>query len=174
MGSESPTPLLFLDIDGVLNDHRVNDLAKSGTVLSDRAERLNRILLETGARIVVSSAWRYLILRGEMNLEGFRWLLRTHGVLGDRMVGHTAADTMHDGVWSGVAGSWPIHNERGRQIAEWLGDRWEYKGCRYVVLDDLDLGISEAGHPFVQCDGTVGLTDADADRAIAIIQGATS
>jgi hypothetical protein len=37
------------------------------------------------------------------------------------------------------------------------------------VVDDLDLGIREAGHPFVQTDGAVGLTVADAERLVELL-----
>lgn len=162
--------LLFLDIDGVLNAHEPFDpVVGCGRIYHDKAERLNRVLAVTGAELVLSSAWRYQILNGWSTLEGFGWLLRTHGVLGGRLIGHTAADTMHDGYWDGVPGNWPVHNERGRQIADWFESNQEHLGRRYVVVDDLDLGISEAGHPFVQTDGKVGLTDADADRLIALL-----
>lgn len=41
----------------------------------------------------------------------------------------------------------------------------------YVVLDDMDLGITDAGHPFVLCDDIYGLTAPAADEAIRILGG---
>lgn len=35
--------------------------------------------------------------------------------------------------------------------------------------DDNEIGIPEAGHPFVKTDGEVGLTSADADKLILLL-----
>lgn len=147
-------PLIFLDMDGCLNDHTQLESGFCG-VKSECASRLNRILRETDAEIVLSSAWRYMV-PDAMTLNGFQYLLQTHGVdCNDRLIGVTCRDEEL--------------MPRGQQIRQW---RNEHGGDRrYVVIDDLDLGISEAGHPFVQTDGAVGLTDADVERAIAILNG---
>lgn len=160
---------LFLDIDGVLNGHEFDPAVMCGQIHPDKVARLNRVLVATDCRIVLSSAWRYLVHRGEMNLRGMEWLLRSHGVLADRLVGITRADLMIRVVYDGQPATWPHTNERGHQISDWLmGDnRWT---CQpYAVVDDMDLGISEAGHPFVMTDGKVGLTVADADRLIELL-----
>lgn len=151
--------LLFLDIDGVLNQHEpLHPEVMCGNIHDDKAHRLNLILAKTGAKIVLSSAWRYIVHRGEMNLAGMGWLLRSHGIL-DRLVGITRPDTMMPDKFTGKE-SWPVENERGQQIADYIANCNGMLGVscsRYVVLDDLDLGISNAGHPFVHVDGSVGL-----------------
>jgi hypothetical protein len=163
--------LLFLDVDGVLNSHPPLDPeVMYGTFDRDKVARLNHVLRETGASIVLSSAWRYLLHRGEMNLAGFDWLLRSHGILAGRLLCVTRKDTMQRQPYGGDPAGWPIDDERGQQIADFL--RWE-PYCldveRYAVVDDLDLGISAAGHPFVQTAGSVGLTDGDAARLIELL-----
>lgn len=177
--------VLFLDIDGVLNAHEFDPAVMCGQIHPDKVARLNRVLRATDARIVLSSAWRYLIHRGEMNLMGFEWLLRSHGVLADRLMGCTRRDTMERGLYRGEAGTWPVCDERGGQITDWLRvNRLPGMGVphviRYAVVDDgghrsdgtwTDLGIGAAGHPAVITDGKVGLTDADADRLIELLAG---
>ena len=171
---------LFLDIDGVLNAHEYVPEVGCGQIHPDKVARLNRVLVATDAKIVLSSAWRYLCHRNEMNLTGLGWLLRSHGVLKDRLIGITQPDTMRSNAhipsyaYSGVPSSWPVGDERGQQIHHWL--KTFSNGCymsgaevSYAVVDDLDLGITAAGHPFVQTDGAVGLTDADADRLIELL-----
>lgn len=144
--------LLFLDIDGVLNRHQYNEMSQSNSVDPDCVARLNRILNATDARIVLSSAWRYMLIGKAMSLVGFDYLLRTHGVVANRLVGRTPADEEI--------------TERGWQIHQW---RKEHDHCgRYVVIDDMDLHISPL-HPFVRPQGHIGLTDADVDKAIAIL-----
>ena len=177
MTTPLPLPLLFLDIDGVLNAHEYDPAVRCGQIHRDKVERLNRVLRATGARFVLSSAWRYIVHRGEATLAGMDWLLRSHGLLGDRLIGITRPDTMRtDANYQGHPQSWPVCNERGQQITDWLTGHAGHIWPRYVVIDDLDLGIVAAGHPFVHTVGTVGLTDIDADRAIAILsaQGVTT
>lgn len=164
--------LLFLDVDGVLNAHDFDHAAMCGPIHRDKVARLNRVLLTADARVVLSSAWRYISLRGEATLTGLDWLFRSHGLLCGRLIGHTPPDTLVRGVFDGTPGSWPVENERGKQIADWLaGDGRRVGAARYAVVDDLDLGITAAGHPFVQTDGSVGLTDADADALVSILVG---
>jgi hypothetical protein len=157
--------LLFLDIDGVLNVHESDP----------EVAILNYVLRRTDARLVLSSAWRYLVHRGEMNLAGLDWLLRSHGVLAGRLVGITRPDTMRDRMdYDGRPGTWPQVDERGQQIADYIRndvfDAPEFTMLDgYAVVDDLDLGIREAGHPFVQTDGAVGLTGADAERLVELL-----
>lgn len=169
-------PLIFLDIDGCLNSHDFDWFAMSNPIHRNKVKRLNRILAASNGRIVLSSAWRYIVHRGEADLAGFDWLLRSHGVLCNRLIGITRCDTMMPKTFDGTPGTWPLEDERGRQIADWLADH-DFSG-RYVVIDDggkredgswTDLGIGAAGHPHVCPVGSVGLTDADADRAIEIL-----
>lgn len=161
--------IVFLDIDGVLNDHGFNPEVLCGRIDVDKVSRFNRVIRTTGAKFVLSSAWRYIVYRGEANLSGMEWLLRSHGVLAGYLRGVTWPDSIRKGTYNGQPANWPAENERGSQITEWLTSNPWYNG--HLVIDDLDLGISFAGHPFVQTDSTVGLTDEDADRAIELLRG---
>lgn len=153
MGFDQDCRIVFLDIDGVLNDPGCYDpRATSNRILPACVARLNRVLEATDARIVLSSAWRYMLIGRAMSLIGFEYLLRTHGVMSGRLVGRTCAD---EDV-----------KERGWQIHEWRKVH-DHRG-RYVVIDDMDAHISKL-HPFVHVDGAVGLTDADADAAIRLL-----
>lgn len=165
-------PILFADIDGVLNCHDFDAEAVSNPIHREKVLRINRVLKATGARLVLSSAWRYILHRGEMNLAGLDWLLRSHGLLSGALVGITRADTMAPRVYNGVPGTWPVENERGQQIRDWLAVSVGLIGFEarpFAVVDDLDLGISAAGLPFVQTVGIEGLTDADAERLIELL-----
>lgn len=162
--------LLFLDMDGVLNDKTQLESGFYGTK-PECVAQLNRILRETGAEIVLSSAWRYMI-PGAMTLRGFTYLLLTHGV-----ACRTSGDEPED-MLIGLTCRDEELKPRGRQIRHWLNEHGGRR--RYVVLDDggenpdkswTDMGIDAAGHPVVWTDGKVGLTEADADRAIAILKG---
>lgn len=161
--------LIFLDIDGVLNDHSFDDLAKSCRIVPSNVVHLNRIIVETGAKIVLSSAWRYLLNRDEMTLQGLDWLLRSHGVAAGALVGITHPDTPIEWDEENGVPSKFMENERAKQVSRYRA-KVKHKGA-YVVIDDLDLGFTEAGHPFVQADSIQGLRRHDARKAIVILRG---
>ena len=154
--------ILFLDIDGVLNGHEWDDEAKSCNIRRECVKRLNRVVSATGCKIVVSSAWRYILLGGSMDHKGFGYMLRTHGLIapGGSMhliIGHTDPDADPPGS----------DGERARQILKWRIEN--FPESRYAVVDDDDDGFTLAGMPVVITDGGKGLTDADADRLIELL-----
>lgn len=140
--------IIFLDIDGGLNAGCPDE----PFVLPHCAQHFNRIVAATGARVVISSAWRAAVHAGEMTLLGFQRLLRTHRVQ-CRVVGVTPEARRA--------------SSRGKQITLWLKENGPVGS--YVVLDDDDLGIREEGQPFVRTDGGKGLTEQDAIRAIELL-----
>ena len=143
--------ILFLDIDGVLND-RIPFPNRYYGIQADKMSRLNTILAASGAKVVISSSWRYLVHGQAMTLQGFRYMMITHGFLGE-VIGVTEPDPC-------------IDSSRGLQISHWLQ---ENSVDQYLVLDDQDLDITGCGHPFLKIDGTVGLTDDHVQQAIAIL-----
>lgn len=152
-----PRPILFLDIDGVLNGHVFNVHAQSNTINPACVAQLNRVIGDTDCALVISSAWRYMVLAGSMTIRGFEHLLRTHGVKAQgRVIGTTGEGEEGGGL-----------EARGRLIRQWL-DEELYEGP-WAVVDDLDVGGE--GLPFVKTDGSRGLTDQDADALIALLRG---
>lgn len=148
--------VLFLDIDGVLNGHEKLPGSQYCGIRPDCVARLNHVLKETGAKIVVSSAWRYLILGGSMTLDGFGYLLTTHGLLSEP-IGHTRRDVSE------------TVTDRGRQCREWLD---AHPGVTaFCAVDDMASDFAEHGIPLVQTVGTLGLTADDAGRLIEVLNG---
>jgi hypothetical protein len=135
---------IFLDMDGVLNDHTNRDNNYCGTN-QECIKQFNRLLeLLPDAQIVVSSAWRYMILRHAMTLKGFEYLLLTHGVnCHDRVCGHTREDK-------------DVHESRICQILDWLQEH-DPECNDWISLDDLDFGDQHC----YRVDGNVGLTSED-------------
>ena len=153
--------LIFLDLDGVLNAYQPfsGSVPEYNPEIFPRCVRnFNRIIRQTEARIVLSSAWRHLIHFQHMSLHGFQTLLRTHGVKGE-LIGYTRADEGEEPRW--------------RQIADWLKDPRHHKGghkidvSMYAILDDTSEAFG--GRPGVQTDGTKGLTVKDANKVIRIL-----
>lgn len=104
---------------------------------------LNRITQATGAEIVVTSSHRSTV-------HGARVLLAGWGATG------TVRDVS------------PRCGVRSNEIRTWLA----YNPVNaFVILDDWDLGDNLAPH-LVRTSPQAGLTEADADRAIAILTGA--
>lgn len=158
--------ILFLDIDGVLNGHEFDREAESCSLRPDCVRAFNRILRTAEPTVIVSSAWRYMVFREVMTWPGFGYMLRTHGV--HRMIsgligGCTRPDDADD------------LSARGRLVQRWIDDYTKGPHARpmpnYVVLDDAPIGmdLTPVEDRLVQTDGRRGLTEADADRVIAML-----
>lgn len=145
--------ILFLDIDGVLNNHK-SLVKQSYSIDPYNVENLNKIIRATDCQIVLMSAWRYLILDRHMTLRGFETLLSTHGVLAyRRLIDLTEQDT--------------IVSERWHQVENWIKANKE-KVDTFVMLDDCEE-FPNYPQNFVKTDMEFGLTEQDADKAILIL-----
>lgn len=144
--------LLFLDVDGVLNDRTRHANGYTGLHV-DKMELLADVLKATDARVVISSAWRYLVAPLGMTKIGFQNLFLTHGApkeLVDRIIGFTRPD---DGVYE----------DRADQITDWL-KVCGLKVSAAVALDDQPLTQSAGRVCPVPCVRVLcGLQQADAD-----------
>jgi hypothetical protein len=107
----------------------------------------NRIIAETRAAIVLSANWR----------ASLKPLLASHGING-RVIGQTREEVGDD-------------EPRWMQIRDWLKENIGQWG-RYCILDDDPDAFG--GRPGVLVNGAVGLTEADANEAIAILNRATA
>lgn len=169
------TPLIFLDVDGVLNDHNPHPNGYCGMVPHCVGFLKYILRAVPDAKIVVSSAWRYLIPEA-FTLKGFEYLLTMHGgpydIFKDRVVGVTERDEaacvrlglMEEG--STLDYAWLKENGcrvRAEQIEEYVR---QSGNPPFVVLDDLNIGVRNQ----VQTDGAVGLSALDAVRAVQILQ----
>lgn len=145
--------LIFLDVDGVLNGHQWIEHAKSTTLCPKCIEHFNRVLTKTGAKVVLSSAWRYMVSGNAMTLKGFAYMLRTHGV----------AECID------IIGITPPDEEipdRHSQIQEWMRRHGEDFGVEsFVTLDDMHLPDVR----LVRCEERVGLTAELAQRVIDLL-----
>jgi hypothetical protein len=118
--------VIFLDIDGVLNhcDTRSNALVTHEEPLPlpiapECMARLNRLIAETGAKIVISSSWRLYAGWQELSKA-----LARKGLVAE-VIGSTP-DLVKDPIW---LNNWRVRHgspfaydrlERGWEIREWL------------------------------------------------------
>lgn len=149
-------PVIFLDFDGVLNTERHQArLAVEGKPNKDAwgplfdpsaVENLRLIIDNTDAAIVISSSWRYAHRLGSLRMM---WEVRE---LPGEIIG-----TIPCGA---------TYISRGEDIECWLD---KYGRPDYVIIDDLD-DFSPAQHDrYIETNTIVGITDADAQKAIEIL-----
>jgi hypothetical protein len=163
---------LFLDIDGVLNHEewyreRVRNRKRNewweDCFDPECVKRLNRILEETGAKLVVSSTWR-----SDQKLKHY---FETIGITTDFDITPNITHELPNGEIY-----WP---DRGEEIEEFL----KIHPCdTYVILDDdWDFTEEQLKDHFVHCcadytqafkeghEGQTGLTDLKMKEAINIL-----
>lgn len=125
--------IIFLDVDGVLNKiddslviqeenyiHRLN---------SALVENLQKVIQETGAKVVLSSTWRKIP-------ESVAFLENTIGPIFSK---------------TPVLRGW-----RGEEIKQWIVEN-NFTGRYVIVDDDSDMLLEQLPH-FVQTDPEYGLT----------------
>lgn len=108
--------VIFLDIDGVLNSDeyfdKIKDLNIQGIqseVDIEKIKLLKKAIDETGAKVVLSSSWRYT-----RNAQYLKELLQQYGIYTD---------------------STPfLQNKRGLEIKKWLDNNPSVED--FVILDD--------------------------------------
>lgn len=109
--------VIFLDIDGVLNSDKYFDKIEGRDIHGieedidvETIKLLRKAVEETGAKVVLSSSWRYI-----KRAEHLKQLLFDYGVL--------------------VHSSTPyLKNERGEEIKKWLKEHPDTED--FVLLDD--------------------------------------
>lgn len=149
--------VILLDIDGVLNEDSTPTRTKSQVVFIDQVKllRLKRIVDATGAKIVLSSTWRY-----NRDVPGFNGdfleLQEAFHAVGLEFYGFTPVDA--------------IGIRRGMEIRAWLG---LHPGVtRFVILDDEMFDFEERGllPRLVKTDFAYGgLTEELAQEAIDLL-----
>jgi HAD domain in Swiss Army Knife RNA repair proteins len=131
--------VIFLDIDGVLNCRQYFETRTLVEGLCDRAaydldtaavERLNHLVAQTGAVVVVSSSWRH-----GRSVEQLADILSERGFVGTVL---SKTRDWHTPMSRRVKTATPPKSERleqrGDQIRDWLDEHPEVDS--FIVLDD--------------------------------------
>jgi len=154
--------VIFLDIDGVINSmdflHAHHMLTKAKGEQFERFDQfgdpfdprcmmhLERIVRETGAKIVISSVWRM------SGLSTMQKMWRDRGLFGE------------------IFDVTPNLNEsmaRGKEIKTWLDKRTDVES--FVILDDDTDMLPEQKPNFIKVHSLFGLCFDDAEMAISIL-----
>jgi hypothetical protein len=141
-------PIIFLDIDGVLNSQEFVDLLGDQWNMEqvDRkaVERLNRIVEATGAEVVISSTWRCCL--------PFETIRRIIDLAGGKVL---------------IIDKTPVlGSPRGGEIQKWLDENPGHE--RFVILDDCEDMVHLWPH-LVETTWDLGLLDEHVERAIKVI-----
>ena len=172
--------VLFLDIDGVLNSENwfgyrlyciknnmfnevinfvnTNDerIKYKLSMIDDRAiANLNRIIEETGCKVVLSSSWRSSrksvndLTQYILKIKGFKYEL------------YSVTPRIQREEFG---------TQRGEEIQMWMDKESEkHKIESFVILDDDSDMLPEQMNNFIHIDGQVGLIDKDVVTAIKIL-----
>lgn len=157
---------IFLDVDGVLNTHNPWPNGHN-PIVHGCVGHLNAILAAVpDAHIVLSSNWRWTF----RDAKSVQSLLACHGChCQGRVHGITCSDA--------EVCEEPMPEPHEKERLDELGIVWRARQVeryvreagvtRYVVLDDLPIPVPN----LVQTEPHVGLSAADAERAIALLRG---
>ena len=146
--------ILFLDVDGVLNNNRTRTVTFDGWCFVDNylVRRLKQIINATGAKIVLSSTWRDGWNReDESKNEPFFNQLR------DKLKEYGME------IWDALP--MPMRTNRELAITEWFGLHKDLNIESFIILDDWnDMGIYR--DHLIWINGNIGLTEENVAEAI--------
>jgi hypothetical protein len=147
---ETCEKLIFLDFDGV-----ITTFDSLYSLDKEKLDLLGKIIDTTDCWLVISSSWREYDLPSTIESLSDEKKLFNNGMkfpFCDRIIGVTDRS---------------IHRIRGREIAKWIKDN-DYKG-KYIILDDDDDMLKEQQPFFIKTDQLDGLSEADVEKAINIL-----
>jgi len=160
------TPILFLDVDGVLRPHKPSGY-ESGIRIGC-CVNLAEVIRATHCRIVLSSAWRY---SGWGRHSLFSQCLRGSPCwVSDDDAITVATTPIAETIIASIIGATRLDKspteDRHVAILEWVA---EHTPTRWVAVDDLDC-IADCGEGhYLRTDGKVGLTYEDADKLVEML-----
>ena len=136
--------IVFLDIDGVLNDALTIQRLMDDAPTMDHLECLKAIIDRTGAQIVLSSTWRLFslsrnIVKNKLKKVGLEFIDRTKELM----------------------------KGRAAEIREWLSRHPEVEN--FVVLDDDKTLLKEFPNNMVKTAFFSGLCPEHIDKAVKIL-----
>lgn len=147
--------IIFLDIDGVLNGPVSSwDGFPHSHIDKTMVGRLNEIIAATGAKVVISSSWRFRFPFTEMDA-----ILKHQGFVGE-IIDQTPKTLKN---YREIRFSQVI--PRGWEIEEWLEDHADLGIESFIILDDIN-NMDKLKHRLILTNGDVGLTNKHVKRAI--------
>lgn len=144
--------IVFLDIDGVLNNAGSFKSAQIDPLDSKAIQLLNDLVSATGACIVISSSWRI-----GNTLHWIQLMMARAGFeFPERIIGATMeiSDKTNGGIW--------VSKTRGQEIALWLE---QVSVDSFVILDDDDEDMDPVKDHLIKTTFEKGLLKEHVERA---------
>jgi hypothetical protein len=161
--SGAVAPILFLDLDGVLNRTAT---APQINLEQDKVNRLRDVLADTNAEVVLSTYWRCFE-------DYVAYALGRMGAQGERVVGRTPGEPH---LMDSVAHDANVSSSRIEEVRSYLSTRFgedEAAWPRFAIVDDKQV-VPEDGHAwsdrFVKTTHDAGLTDERAEALRAALR----
>lgn len=149
---------IFLDFDGVINNYKyIMDYIDTFKQPSEKTyyitehidpenvQKVNRIIKQTGAKVVLSTAWRKAF-----NLDRLREILEYRGFVGE-IIGETLI----------------LHKDRYLEIQSYL-DLNNINSEDIVIIDDMP-DMANLNHRFVKTSFDTGILDEHVNQAIKLL-----
>jgi hypothetical protein len=160
--------VIFLDIDGVLNVYSHDHDEFGSQFMPQFVNNLKRVIEETGAKIVISSTWRY------GGLQRMKDLWEKRNLPGEVIdITPDCNDLFNEGSFK-----WLDQIERGHEVEYWLDEHPEVE--KYVIFDDDNDFLPHQRGNFVRTGNNInhpdsldigyGLTNECANKAIRILK----
>lgn len=152
--------VIFLDIDGVLNHTKtVRGWGKMRFVDTRKMLRVKEICDRTGAKVVISSSWRWGTQEDALPEDKRQWSCFIE-----------ECDKHHIPVIDITPFS--VDNHRGSEIMKWL--MLHDSVTDYVVIDDIPYDMHMVKEHFVLTKDHIGLNNERKEKAIEILEGKLS
>ena len=163
----SHAPVIFLDIDGVLNRTRA---ATHIRLDDDLVQLFQELVTQTESKIVLSTFWRPF-------LTYVQYILSRYGIPADSFIGRTPGVCEASSFANGSSGAQLFgasafddnqYVSRASEIRAWLDAHPDV--VNYVILDDrASAADAHLASRFVQTDSNAGLTVADVSRCKSLL-----
>jgi len=147
--------IIFLDIDGVLK--RVQDKGINSTLTANVKELIEK----TGAKIVISSDWRY---------NGMDFIKKYLPDLQEHIIDLTPSFDVKKS--ENVILDLYVSVPRGFEIREWMNNYMsrEHYVSNYVIIDDSQDMLYGQRNNYVQVDQTKGFDKKCLEKALSILE----
>ena len=160
--------VIFLDIDGVLNVYSHDHDEFGSQFMPQFVNNLKRVIEETGAKIVISSTWRYA------GLDRMKEMWEKRNLPGEVIdITEDCTYLFNEGLFE-----WLDQVERGHEVQYWLDEHPEVE--KYVIFDDDNDFLPHQRGNFVRTANNInhpdsldigyGLTNECANKAIRILK----
>ncbi len=173
MSADNSSPIVFLDIDGVLHSfdyekyltiHNMDWFDKDGAIFApDCIDAFRELIRATNAQIVISSSWKdSRICKNALSILKDIWKRRN---LPGEIIDVTPTLTPDELQF--LYGVRTTRKWKGYEIDLWLQHNPQCQS--YIIIDDQDVVLDCQKTFFIKTNGNKGLQDKDVKRAAKIL-----